>query len=287
MRIITHWAGDGRCCRIARRFAVLNAVLPIVLVLSIAMIPASSLAVGADLSEDEQSGQIVEQTGNNPSSFPPEGSFVRITMDSGVSPFTVVYHDVTVRGRTTVVTLVKENLCRTGQRESVSLVEGQSALELLANLAKAGVWSLEPPDGSKIGRLADVRPSSKEPRYEFWMAHGKKMTRFFAGEKAVVRSPALLGVITAVRAAVDSRVEPLPMRDLYHPLEKMGYLTMTASESASATIDGRETLRLPLDGTEIVEGEHTVEVVGMSGRTRTFEVRIVAGMTNRVHVVLN
>jgi hypothetical protein len=76
------------------------------------------------------------------------------------------------------------------------------------------------------------------------------------------------------------------MRDLFHPAERLGFLLMTASEPARAVIDGWDEVALPVDALELVEGEHRVRVRGASGAERDFSVRIAAGATSRVHVLL-
>jgi hypothetical protein len=217
---------------------------------------------------------------------PPDGSFVRVTVDGGVSPFSVVAWDVTVRGRTAVVSLVKETPCVQGQRERVHLFDGPAADAVFAELARGGAWAVEAPAGATAGRARE-RPAPKDvARYEFWVAWGRHMQRFSVDERVLLASPALLGVFVAVRDAVRGRVDALPMRDLYHPAGKIGFLTMTATEPAKAVFDGWDEVPLPVDSLELVDGDHRVVVRGDSGHQREFTVRVVAGQTSQVHVVL-
>ncbi|MBM4395777.1 MAG: hypothetical protein FJ087_08810 [Deltaproteobacteria bacterium] len=220
------------------------------------------------------------------SPIPPDGSFFRVTVDGGVSPFTSVSHDVTVRGRTVVVTLQKESLCRQGQRERVRLLDGPEAAAVLAALADAGAWSVAAPPGAVHGRARDTAAPRDAPRWEVWYAWGREMRRFHVDERTLLASAGVLAVVTAVREAVASRVEPLPMRDAYHPADRVGFLTMTASEPARAVLDGWDAFRLPVDGLDVAEGEHKVRVEGTSGKRREFTVRVVAGTGTHVHVVL-
>lgn len=217
---------------------------------------------------------------------PPDGSFVRITLDGGVSPFTMVAWDVTVRGPTSILSLVKESLCHRGQRERVRMLEGEGASGILRQLVEAGAWSMAVPEGAGPGRSSEGPPTAREPRYEFWTGLGRTMTRFSLPESRVLGHPDLVRVLVAVQDVVSSRVDPLPMRNLYHPPQRLGFLSMTASEPARAVLDGWDSFRLPVDALEVVEGEHGVLVVGESGRRREFKVRVAAGITNRIHVVL-
>lgn len=217
----------------------------------------------------------------------PEGTFVRITLDGGVSPFSTVQYDVTVRGRTVIVSLVKESLCYRGQQERIRLVDGESGRALVASLTSLGAWQPRPTVDSVAGRARDSEAPRDAPRYEFWAAWGADMTRFSVPEARLRECPELLRVWTAVRAAVSDRVGALPMRDLFHPAHRLGYLTITATEGASATLDGWDTFPLPVDSLEVVEGDHRVMVVGESGRTREFRVRVVAGGSSRIHVLLD
>ncbi len=219
---------------------------------------------------------------------PPDGSFFRVTVDGGVSPFRTVAWDVTLRGKTVVVSLVKETLCLKGQRERVVLLDGDGAARLLAELEAAGAWSFAgPPEHDGIeARSRDRAPAPGGTRYEFWRAVGRRMTRFTVDSAGLGRLPAVLAAFTGLREAVQRRVEPLPMRDLYHPADKLGWLTMTATEPATATFDGWDAVKLPVDSLEMVDGEHSVVVVGTSGRQREFTVRIGAGSTSQVHVLL-
>jgi len=211
---------------------------------------------------------------------------VRITADGGVSPFKVVTHDVTVRGSTAVLTLAKESLCHPGQQERVRLLEGQEAQALLAALDAAGVWDVRPPPGATEGRARDRPAPLDEQRFEVWVGKGKEMRRFFMKQSALLAAPAVLAVVMAVREAVSSRVEPLPMRDTSVKPGKVGYLSITASEPGRAILDGFESHRLPVDGLDVPEGEHLVRVEGDSGRFREFRVKVTAGAGTAVHVVL-
>ncbi len=216
----------------------------------------------------------------------PDGSFVRVTVDGGVSPFTSVSWDVTVRGGTAVVSFVKESLCQTGQRERVRLLEGENARDLLSALRDASAWTCAVPGNATAGRAADRPPSPDQPRYEVWSAWGHRMVRYHLPQSALWNSPCTLGLITALSAEVRSRVEPLPMRDLYYPADRLGFVTMTASETATATFDGWDVARLPVDALEMVEGEHDVVVTGVSGHSRQFRIKVAPGLTQRVHVML-
>lgn len=227
-----------------------------------------------------------DSPGGDTRARPPDGSFARVSVDGGVSPFTAVAYDVSVRGKTVVVSLVKESLCRVGQRERVRLLDGPEADALLAALAAAAVWEVPAPRGAVAGRARDSSPPRDGPRYEVWVGLGREMRRFHFDGASLMTSPATLAAVTAIREAVVSRVEPLPMRDLYHPAERIGYLTMTASEPARAVLDGWDEVRLPVDALEVVEGEHAVVVEGAGGKRREFTVRIVAGAAAQVHVVL-
>ncbi len=216
----------------------------------------------------------------------PDGSFVRVTVRGGVSPFRMVAHDVTVRGSTVVVSVVKENLCYVGQRQDVRVVGGLQAQALVERLRRVGAFAKAPVEGSEVGPL-DPREAARlpGPRYEFWSAWGPRMERFHVDQEVLMRHPDLVAVMTAVRDEVASRTDPLPMRDLYHSPAEMGFLVVTASEEATAIMDGWERFRLPMDGVEVPEGEHRLRVEGVSGRVRELTVRIERGMTSRYHIV--
>jgi len=219
------------------------------------------------------------------SSGVPDGSFVRISVIGGVSPFRKVAWDVTLRGDTTVVTLVKESVCRRGQRQSIQFLDLDSAPELLETLHQGGVWELKRPARAKDGGLDDEVATS-EPKYEFWVAWGRRMERFWIDQKDLLDRPELVRALGVVRDGVDSRVKPLPVMDVYHDPATMGWVQVTATEKAVAVVDGWQKVRLPAGPLEMVEGEHTVAVRGLTGRTSEFKVRVVAGTTNQVHVVL-
>ncbi len=217
----------------------------------------------------------------------PEGTFVRITLDGGVSPFQSVQYDLTLRGRTVVVTLVKESLCYRGQQERLRLVDGDEARALMDTLKTVKAFGTQAPTSAVQGRARDSKPPGDVPRYEFWSAWGGRMTRFSVSEAILNESPDLMRVFVAVRGAVTSRVGGLRMRDLYHPSKRLGALTITATEAATATLDGWDTFPLPVESLEVVEGDHRVLVIGESGQTREFRVRVVAGGASRIHVLLD
>ena len=219
--------------------------------------------------------------------WPRDGAFIRVTRDGGLSPFVSLYYDITVRGSTLVVTMVKDTACRTAQREQVALLGGGEALSVIALLAEAGAWSISPPPGAARGRAADTAASTANPRWEFWYADGPAMTRFHATQDVVDASPGLVRLLGAVRGVVSGLVDPLPMRDVFHPASEIGFLAMTASEPAYAVIDGWDRVRLPVNSLDMKFGVHEVTVTGASGGSRSFSVRIVAGETTSVHVLIN
>lgn len=219
--------------------------------------------------------------------WPRDGSFIRITRDGGLTPFSSIYYDVTVRGPTLVVTLVKDTACRTAQRERVVLLGGQAALDVIKALRDAGAWSMSAPSGASVGRAADTPSSADTPRWEFWNATGPSMTRFFVTADVFDSSPALVRLAAELRGIVGGLVEPLPMRDVFHPAHETGFLAMTSSESAAAVIDGWDHVRLPVNSLDLKVGVHEVTVTGANGGSRSFTVRIVAGETTSVHVLLN
>ncbi len=218
--------------------------------------------------------------------WPRDGSFIRVTRDGGLSPFTSIYYDVTVRGRTLVVTMVKDTACRMAQRERVALLGGPEALAAIERLRRAGAWSLNQPAGASMGRAADTAPSADSPRWEFWNAEGPSMKRFFVNRETLDRTPRLLGLLAELRGIVTGVVEPLPMRDVFHPASEIGFLAMTSSSPASAEIDGWDRFRLPVNALDLKVGVHEVVVTGTNGATRSFTVRIMAGETTSVHVLL-
>ncbi len=217
----------------------------------------------------------------------PEGTFVRISIEGGVSPFSKISYDLTVRGPIIVATIVKESLCYKGQQDKLRLIDGVPAQELIAALSKIKAFDPDILQGAVVGKTRDNALPKDQPRYEFWSAWGQEMTRFSVLESQLREAEHLSAIFSAVRSAVVAQTGSLPMRDLFHPTEKLGYLTMTATESATATIDGWDSFKLPVDGLEVVEGYHKIVVVGESGVTREFNIRIVAGGSNQIHVLLD
>jgi hypothetical protein len=219
-------------------------------------------------------------------SWPADGTFIRITRDGGLSPFLNVYYDVTVRGKTLVITMVKDTLCRVVTRERVVLQDGEDAVRTIARLRAAGAWTVEMPAGAARGRAADTASSPDQARYEFWMAEGRDMTRFFMSRDVMERSSALAGLRSVLRDIVTGVVEPLPMRDVFHPADETGVVAITSSESAVAVIDGWDRVRLPVSALDLKVGIHDVVVTGKSGATRNFTLRIAPGENAAVHVLL-
>jgi len=233
------------------------------------------------------SGLPAEARGDEPADLPPDGSFLRLSIDGGLSPFTVVVWDVTVRGGTVVVSLVKESLCRTGQRERVRLLQGDEARELLAALTGAGIWSAgdDKPVGATAGRAKDHPRSPQESRYEVWSAWGRRMTRWIVTQGTLHQVPRALRVVTGLPDLLRRYLDPLPMRDLYVPPGRIGHLTVTASEEGEMVIDGWDRVPIPAESIEVVAGEHQVVATGRSGRVRRFRVQVMAGGIQRVHVL--
>lgn len=264
--------------KFCRQALISGAVLCCVLVCGVFPSPVDGRAQAAEVAAAE--------TVPADAAWPPDGTFIRITKDGGVSPFRVVYYDVTVRGKTVVLTMVKETVCRTGQRERVRLLDGDAAVNVISQLKQAGAWSVVAPVDAVKGRAADSKPEATTPRYEFWAAWGPQMYRFHISAPAIDSSPALVSLLTETRQAVVDRVEPLPMRDVFHPADQIGYMAMTASEPSYAVIDGWDRVRLPVSALDLKVGTHDVVVTGKSGASRTFSVRIVPGETSTVHVLL-
>ncbi|HOU53301.1 MAG TPA: hypothetical protein PLQ97_05170 [Myxococcota bacterium] len=231
-------------------------------------------------------GTVATAGAAEPVALPPDGSFLRVTVDGGISPFTSVVWDVTVRGEAVVVSLVKESLCRTGQRERVRLLQGDPARTLLESLVGAGVWTVgEVPRGATAGRARDASGRPGEVRYEVWMAWGRQMSRWTVTQGQLHRVPQALRVVTVLPDLVRTLVDPLPMRDLYVPAGRIGYLTVTASEEGEMVIDGWDRVPLPVESLEVVEGDHQVVATSRSGKVQRFRVQVLGGGMHRVHVL--
>jgi len=220
-----------------------------------------------------------------------DGSFVRVTERGGVSPFRMVAYDVTVRGDTVLVSLIQEALCTVGQRQTVKVLQREAAQSLLKRLKDLGAFETAPVEGAVLGPAEPDPPGPRgRPgplRYEFWSALGREMRRFHVDQQVLVRDPGLLRTFVSVRDAVLSQTGRMPMRDLYHPADQMGTLCVTASRGGTAVLDGFEAFRLPMDGVEVVEGEHTLKVTADSGEVREVRVRVVRGLTARYHIVFD
>lgn len=219
-----------------------------------------------------------------------DGSFVRVTVVATSSPFTSTAYDVTVRGDSVVVMLVKGSACVIGQRQGLTLLGGKAAEKVWDELDLAHAFVPQPPPGARRGSLQDDAKEGRVPVddvvYEFWAGKGKRLQRFWLRESDLLNSPRLVRLFRTLRAIVIRHAGSLPMRDVYYPPEKLGYLTMSATEEAEAVLDGWDRIRLPADGVPVVVGVHRVVVIGKSGRRREFTITIRRGESNRVHVVL-
>ena len=111
------------------------------------------------------------------------------------------------------------------------------------------------------------------------------MKRFFMYENDLRKNTDLLALVSTVRFLFQERVEPLPLRDVFHPADRTGYLAMTASEPADGVIDGWDRFRLPVTSLGLKAGYHEVVVTSRSGISRSFTLRIVPGETSTVHVL--
>lgn len=221
-----------------------------------------------------------------PPTAPPDGSFLRVSIDGGLSPFTSVVWDVTVRGETVVVSLVKESLCRTGQRERVRLLQGDEARDLLESLVRSGAWSIDGvPRGAMAGRAKDHPRRPGERRYEVWMAWGRQMIRFVVPQGLLHQVPRALRTVTVLSDLIRRQVDPLPMRDLYVSPGRIGVLTVTASEEGEMVIDGWDRVPIPVESLEVVEGDHQIVATSRSGRVQRFRVQVLGGAMQRVHVL--
>lgn len=216
---------------------------------------------------------------------PPEGTFIRVTVRGGATPFRGVIYDVTVRGKAVVVSIAKEGICAASPLHDVTVLEGEEAQRVTARLKDA--FAKEPIPGATRGALEPEMARSASPRYEFWSSWGRHMERFWVDQATLLSSPELLAIFFTLKAIVASYTEPLPMRDLYHSPAEMGYLVVTANEEATAILDGWERFKIPIDGIDVAEGEHRLRVESASGKVREFIVRIVSGSTSRYHVVFD
>ena len=220
------------------------------------------------------------------SSWPADGSFVRITREGGVTPYISVYYDVTVRGRTLVVTMTKDTLCRVMTHERVVILDGSDARRVLGILSDAGAWIMRPPVRDR--GTVETAPGSPDDdaAYEFWSASGRDMRRFRATRRELLGDPGLTRLLSVVRATVTGLVEPLALRDVFQPADRTGILAITASEPAVALIDGWDRVRLPVSSLDLKVGVHEVVVTGKSGSRRNFTVRVVPGENPAIHVLL-
>lgn len=231
-------------------------------------------------------GGMARAAPRGPGELPPDGSFLRVQVRGGLSPFTSVTWDVSVRGDTVVLSLVKESLCRVGQQERVRLLQGADAQDFLTRLAESDLWlDAEVPLGATPGRARDLVRPSGEAHYEVWSAWGRQMTRWVVPQGAIHQVPEALRIVLGIRKALRPFLEPLPMRDLYYPPGRIGYLTVTGSEEGEMVIDGWDRVPIPVESLEVVEGEHQIVATGRSGKVQRFRVQVVAGAMQRVHIL--
>lgn len=218
--------------------------------------------------------------------WPDDGSFIRITREGGVTPYISVYYDVTVRGRTLVVTMTKDTLCRVMTHERVVIQDGLDAMRTIEALRGAGAWTIREPDPVSGRTQAATESDGDGVQYEFWNASGRRMTRFRVTRSQVLSDPGLARLLAVLRTTVTGVVEPLALRDVFQPADRTGILAITASEPAVAVIDGWDRVRLPVSSLDLKVGVHDVVVTGKSGSKRNFTVRVVPGENPAIHVLL-
>jgi hypothetical protein len=201
------------------------------------------------------------------------------------SPFRKVTYEATLRGGAAVTTVVRELPCYQGERQALEVLEQGKALAFFEGLLKDGVFDIKMPQDAKDGAFDPEETAHNETVYEFWVAKGKEMKRFYLGEQALFKDHALLGQYVGLMRAVLAHVAPPKVRALFCEFKKIGYLSVTSNEDAIVLIDGWDRMETPVDAVELEEGEHTIKVIGKSGQVREFTVRIGQGLTARYHVV--
>lgn len=210
----------------------------------------------------------------------PDGAFLRVTIEGGASPFRRVAYDISVRGNLVLLGLIKESPCIPGQRQSLKIVTGREAEGVIERLREAGAFDEDLPFEEIEGR-DEVK---EEAEYEIWSSFGNKMHRLRVQEKDLFEDKRLLKVVLAARREVVTRTEPIPARLSFFLPREIGYLSVTASEEATAVLDGIERMKVPIEALEVREGEHVLVVQGVSGRVRTLKVWVGRGLTRHYHV---
>lgn len=175
--------------------------------------------------------------------------------------------------------------CYQGERQALEILEQDKAVKLFEGLVKDGVFDIEIPQNAISGTFEPEKGRHDEAIYEFWVAKGKEMKRFYLGEHALLKHHALLAVYISLTRAVLGYVSPPKVRALFCDFKKIGYLSVTSNEEAVVVINGWDTMETPVDAIELEEGEYTVKVIGRSGKVKEFTVRIGRGLPARYHVV--
>jgi len=196
-----------------------------------------------------------------------------------------VTYEATLRAGSAIITVSRDLPCYRGDRQALEILEQGKAMAFFENLSRQGVFDIERPLQARDGAFDPEQMAHEQTVYEFWVAKGKEMKRFYLGEQALFNDHALLGQYMGLMRAVLGHVSPPKVRALFCDFKKIGYLSVTSNEDAIVVIDGWDRMETPVDAVELEEGEHVVKVIGKSGRVREFNVRIGQGLTSRYHVV--
>ena len=216
-----------------------------------------------------------------PTSWAAGGDYVQWVLESpSDSPFAELRYEITERGPASAA--IHRRRLPGGIRSfhNMGLVPPEVLDQLRTKLTQNAAMTL--PDATQASH---ARASL---RWRFDVQLDGKKHSFVVTDPINQQDRRYWRLFSAVKQLVRSITGGLPFRDIYHPKEKLGWLTIDSVPAGRLTVNGRDTeLETPVRDLPLLKGKHTIELKSVEGNTvRSYDIRIEAGGYTKLKVEL-
>jgi len=210
---------------------------------------------------------------------PLKGSYVRLIVRGGFTPFRVVTYDVFWRSGTGVAGNYRSLVNYEEPLHTMSLVARDEYLGLWKQLEQNGVWKAKSGGGAK-GAYATLR-------YEIEIKRGKQHKKLLFTESTYRSGSKQTKLMHLIRDFVLKYAGEMPFRNVFFEPGLLGWVNITSAPSAKVLIGGRDIgLTTPVYGYEMPRGRHEITLLLPTGDTRKHTMTVEPGMTTIVHIDL-
>ncbi|HIN84948.1 MAG TPA: PEGA domain-containing protein [Myxococcales bacterium] len=213
------------------------------------------------------------------SADPLQGSYIRLIIKGGFTPYRVVTYDVFWRSGTAVAGNYRGLIHYDEPLHTMSLIAKDEYLGLWKQLEEASIWRQKnlpkPAKATAIRHFEiDVKMKGRVKKFTFsGLLHGPDKQHG--------------ALANYIRSFVLKYAGEMPFRNVFFETGTLGWVNLTSVPTAKVRVGGRDIgLTTPVYGYELPQGRHEVTLILPSGSERKHTLTVEPGMTTIVHIDL-